>query len=61
MNLSTVVKESLAVQSGDFIKTVESASDLFREESGRIGNLTISGRLVKLEPVGEALVVGDLH
>jgi protein phosphatase len=61
MNLSSVVKESLAVQSGDFIKTTESASDLLREESGRIGNLTISGRLVKLEPVGEALVVGDLH
>jgi protein phosphatase len=61
MNLSLVIKESLAVQSGDFIKIVESAIDLFREESGRIGNLTILGRLVKLEPVGEALVVGDLH
>jgi hypothetical protein len=61
MNLSSVVKESLAVQSGNFIKTVESAINLLREESGRIGNLTVSGRLVELEPVGEALVVGDLH
>ena len=61
MNLSLVVKESLAVQSDGFVKIVESAIDLLRGESGRIGNLTISERLVKLEPLGEAVVVGDLH
>jgi len=61
LNLSFVVKESLTVQSDGFVKIVENAIDLLREESGRIGNLTISERLVKLEPVGEALVIGDLH
>ncbi|MCJ7560485.1 serine/threonine protein phosphatase [Candidatus Bathyarchaeota archaeon] len=61
MNLSLVVKESLAVQSDGFAKIVENAIDLLRGESGRIGNLTISERLVKLEPLGEAVVVGDLH
>jgi len=61
VNLSLLVKESSTVQSDGFVKIVESAIDLLREESGRIGNLTISGRLVKLEPVGEAVVVGDLH
>jgi diadenosine tetraphosphatase ApaH/serine/threonine PP2A family protein phosphatase len=61
VNFSSVIKESLAVQSDSFVKTAESVVDLLRKESGRIGNLTISGRLVKLEPVGEALVVGDLH
>jgi hypothetical protein len=61
MNLSSVVKKSLVVQSGDFIKIVETASDLLRKESGRIGNLTISGRSVKLKPAGNARVVGDLH
>jgi len=61
VNLSLIVKESLAVQSDDFVKIVESAISLLREENGRIGNLTISGRLVKLEPLGEAVVVGDLH
>ena len=61
MNLSLVVKESLTVQSDGFVKIVENAINLLREESGRIGNLTILDRLVKLEPVGEAVVVGDLH
>ncbi len=61
VNLSLVVKESLTVQSDCFVKIVESAIDLLRGESGRIGNLTISERLVKLEPLGEAVVVGDLH
>jgi protein phosphatase len=61
VNLSLVVKESLTVQSDGFVETVESAIDLLREESGRIGNLTILDRLVKLEPLGEALVIGDLH
>jgi diadenosine tetraphosphatase ApaH/serine/threonine PP2A family protein phosphatase len=61
MNLSSVVKESKAVQSGGFVKTVEKAIGLLRGESGRIGNQTVTERLVKLEPLGEALVIGDLH
>ena len=61
MNLSLVVKKSKAVQSGGFVETVENVIDLLRRESGRIGHLTISEHLVKLEPSGEALVVGDLH
>ncbi len=30
-------------------------------EEGQNGNIIISGRLAKLEPVGEVLVIGDLH
>jgi diadenosine tetraphosphatase ApaH/serine/threonine PP2A family protein phosphatase len=61
VNLSLIVKESKAVQSDCFVKTVENAIDLLRGESGRLGNLAVSERLVKLEPLGEALVIGDLH
>jgi protein phosphatase len=61
VNLSLVVEESLTVQSDVFVKTVESVIDVLREESGKIGNLTVLDRLVKLEPLGEAVVVGDLH
>jgi len=61
VNFFSVVKESIAVQSEGFVKIVEKAIDLLRGESGRIGNLTISERLIQLEPVGEAVVVGDLH
>jgi diadenosine tetraphosphatase ApaH/serine/threonine PP2A family protein phosphatase len=61
LNLSLIVKESKAVQSGSFVKIVENVIDLLRGESGRIGNLNVSEHLVKLEPLGEALVIGDLH
>ena len=40
---------------------MEKTIDLLRGESGKIGNMFISERLVKLEPLGEALVIGDLH
>ena len=40
---------------------MDRAASLLRGESGRVGNLTIVNRLVKLEPLGEALVIGDLH
>lgn len=43
------------------MKIVEKAIALLRGESGCLGNLAVSERLVKLEPLGEALVVGDLH
>jgi protein phosphatase len=61
LNLSLIIKESKTVQSAHFVKTLEKAIDLLRGESGRLGNLNVSERLVKLEPLGEALVIGDLH
>ena len=61
MNLSSLVKESIAVQSGVFIETVEKTTRMLRGEDGKIGHMEITGRLVQLEPSGEALVIGDLH
>ena len=61
MNLSSIIKESKAIQSGSFVKTVDNVIDLLDEERGKTGRLTISERLVTLEPSGEALVIGDLH
>jgi len=61
MNLSSVVKKSKAVHSERFVETVANVISLLREESGKIGNFEVIERLVKLEPSGEALVIGDLH
>ena len=61
MDLSSLVEEALNVQSSSFIETVNEATSLLQKENGQIGNLTIINRLVKLEPLGEALVIGDLH
>ncbi|MCW4008334.1 MAG: metallophosphoesterase [Candidatus Bathyarchaeota archaeon] len=61
INLASIINESLAVQSRDFLKIVESAISLLREECGRFRRFTVLERLVKLDPIGEALVIGDLH
>jgi protein phosphatase len=61
LDLPLLVKEALSIQSNGFIETVEKAQSLLEKEKGRIGNLTILNRLVRLEASGEALVIGDLH
>ena len=61
MDLSLLVEEAINVQSSDFLKTVDEATSLLQKEKGQVDNLTIINRLVKLEPLGEALVIGDLH
>lgn len=61
MNLSLLIKEIATVQSKAFIETVEKTINLLRSQSGKIGYLEIIESLVKLEPSGEALVIGDLH
>jgi protein phosphatase len=61
LDLSSLVEEALSIQSSGFIETVDKAMSLLQNENGQIGNLTIVNRLVKLEPLGEALVIGDLH
>jgi protein phosphatase len=61
MNLSSIIKESKAAQSDSFVKLVENVIGLLRKENGRVGNLTVTEGLVKLEPLGKALVIGDLH
>jgi diadenosine tetraphosphatase ApaH/serine/threonine PP2A family protein phosphatase len=54
-------KKHLHIQNSDFIEVMDKATSLMRNESGRIGNLTVTNSLVKIEPLGEALVIGDLH
>ncbi|MFB3888555.1 MAG: metallophosphoesterase family protein [Candidatus Bathyarchaeia archaeon] len=61
MDFSAVIKESLVVQADDFTQTVKDATEVLCSEEGRLGNQTVTGRLVTLEPVGDAVVVGDLH
>ncbi len=60
-NISQIVKESLELQSGTFTQLIEKARQLLCKEDGKVGNFDITGRLVKLKPLGEALIVGDLH
>ncbi|MEM1566264.1 MAG: metallophosphoesterase family protein [Candidatus Bathyarchaeia archaeon] len=61
MQLQQIVREALDASCVEFCQLVDEAVSLLRGEKGKIGNLDVVGRLVRLEPVGEALVVGDLH
>ena len=58
---SSTLKQALTVSGDEFVETAESTIRRLREENGRIGSYTVAGRLVKLDAVGEAVVVGDLH
>jgi hypothetical protein len=48
------------VQADEFLRLVEEAIESLRGETSQ-GNFSVEGKLVRFEPVGEALVVGDLH
>ncbi|MGB9714366.1 MAG: metallophosphoesterase family protein [Candidatus Bathyarchaeales archaeon] len=59
--LQEIVKEALEIQHRQFVEVIDNTIEVLSSENGRVGNFEIVGRLVKLEPVGEALVMGDLH
>ena len=61
MAFSQIVQESNVAEAEDFLKVVKKATEVLRSEEGYSGNLTITDKLVKLKPVGEVLVIGDLH
>jgi protein phosphatase len=59
--VSSLVKEAQNAQGSDFSRLIDKAADLLQKENGQIGNFTVNNRLIELKPLGEALVVGDLH
>jgi protein phosphatase len=61
MKLTQIVKEALEVKFDTFTQLVDDAARSLCKENGKVGNLSIIGRLVKLKPQGEVLVIGDLH
>ena len=60
-HLSQIVKEALEVQCREFTDLIEEATQLLSKENGQIGSFNITGRLVQLQPLGEAIIVSDLH
>jgi protein phosphatase len=59
--LSQLVKEAFEIRAEEFDSLVEQVTRALEGEDGKVGNLRVEGRLVEIEPAGEALVVGDLH
>lgn len=60
-DLYKIVKEAFEVSCKGFCQAIAEAIRLIEEEEGKVGNLHVLGKLIKLKPVGEALIVGDLH
>ena len=68
MNVAINVKEpsdlidmAKKVDVNEFLQLVEKATQLLAKENEQIGSMRITGRLVSTLPVGEAIVVGDIH
>lgn len=54
--------ETAAKTTGEeFLNLVEQVRNKLANENGKFGTLMISGRLVQLQPIGEIIIVGDLH
>ena len=60
-NSFKLAKRAIESNAEEFLQLVEEAVQLLATEDGRVGKLIITGRLIEAPPVGEAVVVGDLH
>jgi hypothetical protein len=58
---SILAESATKASAEDFLRLVGNVSRRLATEKVRIGNLNITGRLVEVAPVGEAIIVGDLH
>jgi hypothetical protein len=60
---SASILAELATESNveEFLGLVRKVSRRLATENERVGTLKITGRLVEVLPVGEAIIVGDLH
>jgi len=60
-DIGRIIKDALETQCEVFTQLTKDATQLLCDEDGNVGNLSIKGRLVKINPSGQALIVGDLH
>lgn len=59
--LSRIAKEAFEIKTAEFLKTIQEATKILEKENGKVGTFYVKGRLVETEPIGEAVVIGDLH
>jgi diadenosine tetraphosphatase ApaH/serine/threonine PP2A family protein phosphatase len=61
LNSSSLAKSAEESSFEEFLQVVEKTSQKLSNENGIVGNLRVKGRLIEVPPVGEAIVLGDLH
>ena len=58
---SNLMDAAMKTRSNEFLRLVENTIQLLAGENGRVGSLRITGKLVRAPPIGEAMIVGDIH
>lgn len=56
-----LAKAALKTDAGELIHLTEEITRLLEKETGQIGNMLIKGKLITVEPEGNAVIVGDIH
>ena len=61
MDLEGILREAVSADADAFTRLAREAAERLAKEHGRVGELEVIGRLVKLPRAGRAIVVGDIH
>jgi protein phosphatase len=61
IDLAQIIKISMELPVAGYDQVIEDSTAMLRNETGKVGNLEIIGRLVRMKPSGDAVIVGDLH
>jgi len=57
----SLTDRAMKTEPKEFLELVETVTQLLAKENDRVGSLRVTGRLVEVPPVGEAIIVGDIH
>jgi protein phosphatase len=58
---SNLMDAAMETNPNEFLQLVDNTIRLLAEENGQVGSLRITGKLVRAAPIGEAIIVGDIH
>lgn len=58
---SVLAEKATQVGIEEFLILISKVKQMLSTEKGDFGNLFVTGRLIEVQPVGEAIIVGDLH
>lgn len=56
-----LAKAALEIDANELISLTEEVTSLLSKETGKIGRMHIMGKLVTIEPKGDATFIGDIH
>jgi protein phosphatase len=59
--LRGLIKKALQASYAEFVSLASDCINLLASEKGRMGKLNVQGRLIEIDPTGEAIIIGDLH